>query len=110
LLRRCALFRRQCRKVLLTRLQRGDILAGRAFPVHAEPEHRDYNAAHTRNYVLGGLPTLLVGEFLDLDIVGFDFGCELRTTGGLIPRVYCSDGLRIASSMTCPIARDAVDF
>jgi hypothetical protein len=55
-------FVRQCRKILLTRLQGSHLFAGRALEIHREPHREENDAGHASRNVLAHLEPLLVSD------------------------------------------------
>jgi hypothetical protein len=71
--------RRQRREVLLAGLESLDLLARRALEIHPEPQDREHDPRNAGRDVLRHLPALLACEFLNLRIVGGNFGLLQRS-------------------------------
>src|SRR6516162_6320178 len=90
-------FCRQRREVLLARLQRSHFLAGRAFEIHPEPEHRNEHPSDTGHNILRDLAAFFASEFFHFDIVGFDFRHDHCTSCIGVCDLNGCYGLRVAT-------------
>ncbi|ARN80672.1 hypothetical protein B1812_05845 [Methylocystis bryophila] len=62
----------------MARLQGSGLFAGSIFKIHSKPNWPENDSYDSSTDVLSNLPALLIGELLNLLIVGFDLGANHR--------------------------------
>jgi hypothetical protein len=67
-------------------LQCRHVFAGSTLEIHCEERRPDNEPGYAGADVLDDLPALLVGQFLDADIVAFDFRVDLSARGSSVLR------------------------
>ena len=84
-------------EILLAGFERVHFRSGSAFRIHCEPDRPDDDADHAGSDVLRDLGVVLFGEFLGLEIVGFDLSADHRAIALRILRLDDGDRMRVAS-------------
>jgi hypothetical protein len=85
---------------LLARLQGSGLFAGSIFKIHSIPNWPENDSYDPSTDVLSNLPALLIGELLNLLIVGFDLGANHRAVRVLVLDLHSVHWLRVTPRAT----------